>query len=85
MRTPPIRQNSQNRGESRNSPFGRNDKCGLQQSLKHAFSRKLAQGPVDILVNNGATERTGAMEETPLVDFRTALRQTILAPSKRVA
>jgi hypothetical protein len=57
MRTPPIRQNWQHRGERRNSPFGRNDGCGLQQSVKHAFSQKLAQGPLDILVNNAATKR----------------------------
>jgi NAD(P)-dependent dehydrogenase (short-subunit alcohol dehydrogenase family) len=43
------------------------------QSVKQAFSRILAQGPVDILVNNAGIERTGAIEETPLADFRTCM------------
>src|SRR4051812_40438384 len=40
-------------------------------SVKRAFDGILAQGPVDVLVNNAGIERTGAIEETPLVDFRT--------------
>jgi NAD(P)-dependent dehydrogenase (short-subunit alcohol dehydrogenase family) len=43
------------------------------QSVKQAFSRILAQGPVDVLVNNAGIERTGAIEETPLADFRTCM------------
>jgi NAD(P)-dependent dehydrogenase (short-subunit alcohol dehydrogenase family) len=42
-------------------------------SVKRAFDRILAQGPVDVLVNNAGIERTGAIEETPLVDFRTCM------------
>jgi NAD(P)-dependent dehydrogenase (short-subunit alcohol dehydrogenase family) len=43
------------------------------QSVKQAFGRILAQGPVDVLVNNAGIEKTGAIEETPLVDFRTCM------------
>jgi NAD(P)-dependent dehydrogenase (short-subunit alcohol dehydrogenase family) len=43
------------------------------ESVKHAFGRILAQGPVDVLVNNAGIERTGAVEETPLADFRTCM------------
>jgi NAD(P)-dependent dehydrogenase (short-subunit alcohol dehydrogenase family) len=43
------------------------------ESVKQAFSRILAQGPVDVLVNNAGIERTGAIEETPLADFRTCM------------
>jgi len=43
------------------------------QSVKQAFSRILARGPVDVLVNNAGIERTGAIEETPLADFRTCM------------
>jgi NAD(P)-dependent dehydrogenase (short-subunit alcohol dehydrogenase family) len=43
------------------------------ESVKRAFDRILAQGPVDVLVNNAGIERTGAIEETPLVDFRTCM------------
>ena len=43
------------------------------ESVKQAFGRILAQGPVDVLVNNAGIERTGALEETPLADFRTCM------------
>ena len=43
------------------------------ESVKQAFGRILAQGPVDVLVNNAGIERTGAIEETPLADFRTCM------------
>src|SRR5882724_6501119 len=43
------------------------------ESVNQAFTRILAQGPVDVLVNNAGIERTGAVEETPLADFRTCM------------
>jgi len=43
------------------------------QSVQQAFARILAQAPVDVLVNNAGIERTGAIEETPLADFRTCM------------
>ena len=43
------------------------------ESVKQAFGRILARGPVDVLVNNAGIERTGAIEETPLADFRTCM------------
>jgi NAD(P)-dependent dehydrogenase (short-subunit alcohol dehydrogenase family) len=43
------------------------------ESVKQAFGRILAQGPVDVLVNNAGIERTGAIEETPMADFRTCM------------
>ena len=43
------------------------------ESVKQAFGRILAQGQVDVLVNNAGIERTGAIEETPLVDFKTCM------------
>ena len=43
------------------------------EGVKLAFGRILAQGPVDVLVNNAGIERTGAIEETPLADFRTCM------------
>jgi NAD(P)-dependent dehydrogenase (short-subunit alcohol dehydrogenase family) len=43
------------------------------ESVKQAFGRILAQRPVDVLVNNAGIERTGAIEETPLADFRTCM------------
>lgn len=43
------------------------------ESVKQAFGRILARGPVDVLVNNAGIERTGAIEETPLSDFRTCM------------
>ena len=43
------------------------------ESVKQAFGRILAQGPVDVLVNNAGIERMGAIEETPLADFRTCM------------
>ncbi len=42
-------------------------------SVKQAFDRILAQGQVDVLVNNAGIERTGAIEEAPLADFRTCM------------
>src|SRR5215510_7969224 len=43
------------------------------ESVKVAFGQILAQGPVDVLVNNAGIERTGAIEETPVADFRTCM------------
>jgi len=43
------------------------------ESVRRAFDRILANGPVDVLVNNAGIERTGAIEETPLADFRTCM------------
>ena len=43
------------------------------ESVKHAFARILAQGPVDALVNNAGIERTGSIEETPLSEFRVCM------------
>src|SRR5260370_9553703 len=43
------------------------------QNVNQLFGRILAQGPVDVLVNNAGIERTGAIEETPLVHFRTCM------------
>jgi len=43
------------------------------ESVKQAFGRILGRGPVDVLVNNAGIERTGAIEETPLADFRTCM------------
>jgi len=43
------------------------------ESVKQAFARILEQGPVEVLVNNAGIERTGSIEETPLVDFRTCM------------
>ena len=43
------------------------------ESVKVAFGQIFAQGPVDVLVNNAGIERTGAIEETPLADFRTCM------------
>jgi NAD(P)-dependent dehydrogenase (short-subunit alcohol dehydrogenase family) len=43
------------------------------ESVKQAFDRILARGLVDVLVNNAGIERTGAIEETPMVDFRTCI------------
>jgi NAD(P)-dependent dehydrogenase (short-subunit alcohol dehydrogenase family) len=43
------------------------------ESVKQAFSRILAQGPVDVLVNNAGIERLGSIEEAPLSAFRTCM------------
>src|SRR3954451_9961010 len=43
------------------------------ESVRQAFGRILAQGPVDVLVNNAGIERTGSIEETPLADFRSCM------------
>jgi NAD(P)-dependent dehydrogenase (short-subunit alcohol dehydrogenase family) len=43
------------------------------ESVKQAFGRTPAQGPVDVLVNNAGIEWTGAIEETPVADFRTCM------------
>jgi NAD(P)-dependent dehydrogenase (short-subunit alcohol dehydrogenase family) len=43
------------------------------ESVKQAFNRIQAQGPVDVLVNNAGVERMGAIEETPLADFRSCM------------
>src|SRR5262245_24187933 len=43
------------------------------ESVKQAFGRILAQGPVNVLVNNAGIERTGSIEETPLSAFRTCM------------
>ena len=42
-------------------------------SVQQAFGRILAHGPVDMLVNNAGIERMGAIEETPLADFRACM------------
>lgn len=42
-------------------------------SVQQAFGRILANGPVDVLVNNAGIERMGAIEETPLADFRACM------------
>jgi len=43
------------------------------ESVKLAFDRILAHGPVDVLVNNAGIERLGAIEETPVAEFRTCM------------
>lgn len=43
------------------------------ESVTQAFARILAQGPVDVLVNNAGIERLGAVEEIPLADFRACM------------
>jgi len=42
-------------------------------SVTQAFARILAQGPVDVLVNNAGIDRTGAIEETTLAEFRACM------------
>jgi len=43
------------------------------ESVKLAFDRILAHGPVDVLVNNAGIERLGPIEETPVAEFRTCM------------
>src|SRR5260370_4004425 len=43
------------------------------ENVNQVFGRIVAQGPVDVLVNNAGIERTGAIEETPLAEFRTCM------------
>jgi NAD(P)-dependent dehydrogenase (short-subunit alcohol dehydrogenase family) len=43
------------------------------ESVKQVFGRILAQGPMDVLMNNAGIERTGSIEETPLSEFRTCM------------
>src|SRR5450432_2106679 len=43
------------------------------ESVKQAFATILAQGLVDALVNNAGIERLGAIEETPLAEFRACM------------
>jgi NAD(P)-dependent dehydrogenase (short-subunit alcohol dehydrogenase family) len=43
------------------------------ESVAEAFARILADGPVDVLVNNAGIDRTGAIEETPLAEFRACM------------
>ena len=43
------------------------------ESVQRAFDRILAQGAVDVLVNNAGIERMGAIEALPLSDFRTCM------------
>src|SRR6185369_13326965 len=43
------------------------------ESVQQAFGRILAQGTVDVLVNNAGIERTGAIEEITMADFRTCM------------
>ncbi len=43
------------------------------ESVAAAFATILAAGPVDVLVNNAGVERLGAVEETPLADFRACM------------
>ena len=54
------------------------------ESVKQAFGRILAQGPVDVLVNNAGIERTGAIEETPLDDFRTCMETNYFGVIRRI-
>lgn len=42
-------------------------------SVRDAFARILASGPVDALVNNAGVECMGSIEETPLSDFRACM------------
>lgn len=42
-------------------------------SVTQAFATILAQGPIDVLVNNAGVERLGSVEETPLADFRACM------------
>src|SRR5215472_1468939 len=42
-------------------------------SVAEAFARILTAGPVDVLVNNAGIERTGAIEEVPLAEFRACM------------
>src|ERR1700675_4307724 len=46
---------------------------GSDESVKQAFGRILAHGPVAVLVNNAGIERTGAIEGARLADFRTVM------------
>src|SRR5580658_4229897 len=50
------------------------------ESVKQAFGRIMARGPVDVLVNNAGIERMGAVEETPLADFRTCMETNYFGP-----
>jgi NAD(P)-dependent dehydrogenase (short-subunit alcohol dehydrogenase family) len=43
------------------------------ESVKQAFDRILADGPVDVLVNNAGIERMGSIEEASMADFRTCM------------
>lgn len=43
------------------------------ESVSQAFGRILAYTAVDVLVNNAGVERTGAIEEMPLADFRACM------------
>jgi NAD(P)-dependent dehydrogenase (short-subunit alcohol dehydrogenase family) len=43
------------------------------RSVHEAFTRILGAGPVDALVNNAGIDRTGAVEETPLAEFRACM------------
>ncbi len=49
-------------------------------SVQQAFDRILAQGPVDVLINNAGIEQMGAVEETPLAGFRTCMETNYLGP-----
>jgi NAD(P)-dependent dehydrogenase (short-subunit alcohol dehydrogenase family) len=50
------------------------------ESVKQLFGRMLAQGPVDVLVNNAGIERTGSIEETPLSEFRACMETNYFGP-----
>jgi NAD(P)-dependent dehydrogenase (short-subunit alcohol dehydrogenase family) len=50
------------------------------ESVKQAFGRILAQGPVDVLVNNAGIERTGSIEENRWSISAPAWRRTISGP-----
>lgn len=50
------------------------------ESVKQAFARILAGGPVDVLVNNAGLERLGAVEEAPLGDFRACMETNYFGP-----
>src|SRR5690348_3192288 len=44
------------------------------ESVRQAIGAiQQAHGPIDVLVNNAAIERSGSIEELPLVDFRAVM------------
>ena len=43
------------------------------ESVKRGIGRILKDGPLDVLINNAGTERTGSVEELPLSEFRAVM------------
>ena len=43
------------------------------ESVREAIAAIQKRGPIDVLVNNAGIERTGAIEDLPLADFRAAM------------